>query len=76
LVLPVAGFEPLVYPCLWLKFQQQVLWLQLGSLMVHQSFQPSAEAFLIGIPLEGVPLQFKVLTIGFVFGSFEPCLAN
>jgi hypothetical protein len=53
LVLPLAGFEPLVPSCLWLKFQKQVRRLQLGSLTVHQSFQPSAEAFLVGVPLEG-----------------------
>jgi hypothetical protein len=46
----LAGFEPLARFCLWLRFQQQVRWLQLGPLMVHQSFQPLAEAFLVVIP--------------------------
>jgi hypothetical protein len=32
--LPQAGFEPLVHPCLWLRFQQQVHWMQLGTLTV------------------------------------------
>jgi hypothetical protein len=36
--LPRAGFEPLVHPCLLLRFQQQVRWMQPGTLMVHQSF--------------------------------------
>jgi hypothetical protein len=67
---PLAGFETLVPSCLRLEVQQQVRWLQLAPLVVHQSFQPPAEAFLVRIPLGGVALQFKVLTTGFIFGSF------
>jgi hypothetical protein len=44
--LPRAGFEPLVHPCLWLRFQQQVCWMQPGTLMVRQSFLALALAFL------------------------------
>jgi hypothetical protein len=68
----LVGFEPFVRSCLWLRFQQQVRWLQLGPLMVYQSFLALAVAFLVGIPLEGGPSEFEVLTTGFVFGSFGP----
>jgi 5,10-methenyltetrahydromethanopterin hydrogenase len=33
--LPWAGFEPLVHSSLWLRFQQQVRWMQPGTLMEH-----------------------------------------
>lgn len=36
-----------------IQIQKQARRLQLGSLMIHQSFQRSAEAFLVGVPLEG-----------------------
>jgi hypothetical protein len=58
LVLPRAGVSPLVHPCLWLKSQQQVCWLQPGPLPVQQSFQPPAEVFLVGISLMGNPSAF------------------
>ena len=65
MALPRTDFETRVRPCLWLKVQQQVRCLQLGPLVVRQSFQLPDEAFIIGIPLEGVPFQPKVLTAGF-----------
>jgi hypothetical protein len=45
--LPRAGFEPLVHPSLWLRFEQEVRWMQPGNLMVHQNFLALALAFLI-----------------------------
>jgi hypothetical protein len=44
--------------------------LQLGPLMVHQSFQHPAEAFLVGIPLEGGFL-FSLRSLRLVFCSFH-----
>jgi hypothetical protein len=38
-----------------MKSEQQVCWLQPGHLAVHQSFQPPAEIFLVGMCLEGSP---------------------
>jgi hypothetical protein len=58
LVLTRTGFSPLVCPCLWLKFQKLVCWLQPGSLSVHRSFQTPAEELLVGISLCGSPSFF------------------
>jgi hypothetical protein len=44
----LAGFEPLVRSCLWLRFQQQVHWLQLGPLMVHQMFEGNRRQRMLG----------------------------
>jgi hypothetical protein len=55
LFLPQAGYEQLVFSCIWLKIRQQVRWLQLVSLTVQQSFQLPAEIFHEGISLEGSP---------------------
>jgi hypothetical protein len=58
LVLPQAGFSPLVRPCLWLKLQQQVRWLPPGPLPVPRSFQLPAVVFLLGIFLGKHPFSF------------------